>query len=728
MKNKIAGQLSIALCAALVVGGIGVTAYAGNSNRKETTSETNHDIEQLVEDIADITVRSNAGEEQADITKDETVYVMAGTDGSVQKIIVSDWIKNAVGSDSIIDTAQLTDVENVKGGESYTMNGDNMRVWDAQGNSIYCRGSIEKELPVALSVSYRLDGKAVSASELAGKSGKVTIRYDYTNNQYETVEIDGKQEKIYVPFVMLTGLLLDNDTFDNVEVTNGRLINDGSHTAVVGIAFPGLSKNLDIKDEKLEIPEYIEISADVKNFSISNTVTVAVNDIFSRIDAGKLDAADDLTASLEELTDAVQQLTDGSSALYDGLCTLLSKSEELVKGIDRLADGALQIKNGAGSLDSGALQLSGGAKELAEGLGTLAANNDTLNAGARQVFESLLGMADSQLAAAGLSVPKLTIENYGDVLNAVSASLNGDSVAKQAQEAAYAAVCQKVNEQRDAIKAGVSQKVQEEITKMVTEAVRSDIESQVLASMGMTQESYEAGIADGTITQEQQNQITAAIDAQMGSEAVLSAVNENVNAQMQSEDIQTMIASKTEEQVSFLIDQNMNSDQVKAQINAALEAANSGVSSILALKSQLDSYNQFYAGLSQYTAGVASAKGGADQLNAGAAQLKSGTAELCAGANELYNGILTMQNGAPALVDGVTLLRDGAMQLSDGLKEFDEKGVQKLMDVVEGDLDSLFTRVKATFDVSRDYKSFSGLSDDMDGKVKFIYRTDAVEE
>ena len=95
--------------------------------------------------------------------------------------------------------------------------------------------------------------------------------------------------------------------------------------------------------------------------------------------------------------------------------------------------------------------------------------------------------------------------------------------------------------------------------------------------------------------------------------------------------------------------------------------------------------------------------------------------------NELYDGVITLKNGAPALVDGITALRDGAMKLSDGLKEFNDQGVQKLVDAVDGDLGGLFTRVKATADVSKDYKSFSGLSDDMDGQVKFIYRTDSVK-
>ena len=80
----------------------------------------------------------------------------------------------------------------------------------------------------------------------------------------------------------------------------------------------------------------------------------------------------------------------------------------------------------------------------------------------------------------------------------------------------------------------------------------------------------------------------------------------------------------------------------------------------------------------------------------------------------------------PALIKGITQLRDGAMQLSDGLKEFNEEGVQKLVDAVDGDLGGLGDRLQAVIDVSRNYKTFSGISDDMEGSVKFVYRTEAI--
>ena len=126
-------------------------------------------------------------------TKDETVYVLAGSDGSVKKIIVSDWIKNMEGDVSIADKSTLNDLEIVKGDSSYVMNQNNMLTWDAERSDVYYQGSSKKALPVDMSVTYKLDGKVIPASELAGKSGIVTIRFDYKNNQYETVLINDEK-------------------------------------------------------------------------------------------------------------------------------------------------------------------------------------------------------------------------------------------------------------------------------------------------------------------------------------------------------------------------------------------------------------------------------------------------------------------------------------------------------------------------------------------------------
>lgn len=727
MNKKVTKIIAICLCAALCLGGAGV-AFAQTGSKQESAQPT---------------AAQKAADLQQKISKDETVYVLAGADGSVQKIIVSDWLKNELGSASLTDKSGLSNIENVKGDESYSINGDNMTVWDAQGNDIYYQGDIQKELPVGLTVRYTLNGKTVSPEQLKGQSGKVTIRFDYENRQYETVQINGQNQRIYVPFAMLTGMILDNDTFRNFTVTNGKLVNDGDRTVVVGLAFPGLQENLNLSRDQLSIPSSVEITADVTDFSLGMTVTLACNDLFSQlgdVDLGSLDAA----GSLNKLTDAMDQLLNGSSALYDGLTTLLDKSGELAAGVEELAQGAAAIKAGADSLDEGAAELKAGLADLSEGLNKLSANSAALNGGAEQVFNSLLETATAQIRAKGLTVPDLTIENYAEELNKLIKSLDETTVYENALTQVTAAV----EKQRPLITQKVTAAVRQEVEAKVTAAVKTEAttaaqaqvaENVIRTATRMTKKDYDAAVAAGQIPQatqdavnaaiqaqlgdpDVQKQINAAVEAQMASETVKNTIKAQTDAQMRTEKVQTTISQNVELQVKKAIAENMASDEVQKQ----LQAASKGSKTLIALKASLDDYNAFYLGLLDYTAGVDEAAEGSNELYAGAGDLKDGTAELRAGAAKLYAGVLQLKDGTPALVSGVTQLKDGAMQLSEGLQQLNKEGIQKLTKLLQDDLGDLTARVQATIDVSRDYRSFSGISDDASGQVKFIYRTDEI--
>lgn len=727
MNKKVTKIIAICLCAVLCLGGAGV-AFAQTGSKQESAQPT---------------AAQKAADLQQKISKDETVYVLAGADGSVQKIIVSDWLKNELGSASLTDKSGLSNIENVKGDESYSINGDNMTVWDAQGNDIYYQGDIQKELPVGLTVRYTLNGKTVSPEQLKGQSGKVSIRFDYENRQYETVQINGQNQRIYVPFAMLTGMILDNDTFRNVTVTNGKLVNDGDRTVVVGLAFPGLQENLNLSRDQLSIPSSVEITADVTDFSLGMTVTLACNDLFSQlgdVDLGSLDAA----GSLNKLTDAMDQLLNGSSALYDSLTTLLDKSGELAAGVEELAQGAAAIKAGADSLDEGAAELKAGLADLSEGLNKLSANSAALNGGAEQVFNSLLETATAQIRAKGLTVPDLTIENYAEELNKLIKSLDETTVYENALTQVTAAV----EKQRPLITQKVTAAVRQEVEAKVTAAVKTEAttaaqaqvaENVIRTATRMTKKDYDAAVAAGQIPQatqdavnaaiqaqlsdpDVQKQINATVEAQMASETVKNTIKAQTDAQMQTEKVQATISQNVELQVKKAIAENMASDEVQKQLQAASE----GSKTLIALKASLDDYNAFYLGLLDYTAGVDEAAEGSDELYAGAGDLKGGTAELRAGAAKLYAGVLQLKDGTPALVSGVTQLKDGAMQLSEGLQQLNKEGIQKLTKLLQDDLGDLTARVQASIDVSKDYRSFSGISDDASGQVKFIYRTDEI--
>ena len=107
-------------------------------------------------------------------TKDETVYSKLDSEGKNYKTIVSTHIENSEYADEINDMSDLLNIKNTSGDETYTQDG-NKFVWNANKNDIYYQGESEKELPIECEVKYELDGKEVSANEIAGKSVKVKV-------------------------------------------------------------------------------------------------------------------------------------------------------------------------------------------------------------------------------------------------------------------------------------------------------------------------------------------------------------------------------------------------------------------------------------------------------------------------------------------------------------------------------------------------------------------------
>lgn len=677
----------IAVGAAGIIAGTSVTAATiGATKKKDDVKDT------------ETTVSESTSAKDTKTAKDETVYVIANADGSVKKIIVSDWIKNSLNEKNLKDKSELKDIKNVKGDESYVMDSDNMRVWNADGADIYYQGTISKELPVDLKVSYKLDGKAVSADEIAGKSGKATIRFDYVNKQYSEVTIDGKTEKIYVPFVMLTGLMLDNDVFTNVEVSNGKLINDGDRTVVAGFALPGLKENLALDSSKIEIPDYVEVTADVKNFSLTTTLTLATNSLFNEFDTSKLNTADDLQAQLNEFTSGMSKLIDGSSELYGGLTTLLSKSKELAAGVDKLASGTNELASGTAALNAG--------------LNTLVSKNGDLTAGASKVFDTLLATVTTQFKDNGITV-SLTKENYKSELNSL---LSNPTDAQKAEliTVANSTIEAKLKENNvpeayyKAVKVMLAEKLaagktletaMAEIAPVLTNAA---VVNEVSANTAITVNAdVYARLTAGGVPAEQAGLI-AKLCTYLSLQNGQPAVSNITAATAMATDAQTVLAA-------------MNDSSADAKINTlclklALETLKPSVETAV---TSLDSYNEFYQGILAYTAGVKSASDGSAKVNAGAAELKNGAEQLKAGTEQL--------------VPGVEQLADGSKQLADGIKELNEKGISKITGLAGKDLQNLVDRVKATVEVSKSYKSFAGISDEADGSVKFIYKTDEVK-
>lgn len=250
------------------------------------------------------------------------------------------------------------------------------------GNHLYT-GS--ETLPISMNIKYYLDDSEISASDLAGKSGHIKIVYTYNSE----TEINGKK----VPFLAITGLTLDSAKFSNLELENGKVINENNSIVLVGFAMPGLSEDFGTD----LLPNTFTLEADVTDFALNDSYTIFTNDFFKEIDTSKLSTIDELKNSMNQLSNGLGEIIAGSSDLSSGLESALAGSKELYNGAKELAAGISAASNGAAT--------------LSDGLTILTNNNAKLQAGATAIITS----TTQELAASGINV---TTETYSDVLTA----------------------------------------------------------------------------------------------------------------------------------------------------------------------------------------------------------------------------------------------------------------------------------------------------------------------
>lgn len=334
--------------------------------------------EEATEEVLNEALGQQIVSHSAESGKEETVYVIAGSDGNTRSIIVSNQLKNAEGAQTIEDETPLTNIENVKGTQPYTEGSGNALTWQAGGSDIYYQGTTDAELPVGLRVTYYLDGEEISPENLAGANGHVVIRFDYENRAVQKAVIGGEETDVYVPFAVLSGAVLPLEHFSNVSVSNGKVLSEGNNAIVVGFAFPGLSENLSISEEAKETlaesgvdaekidgsTDTLEIEADAVNFELEMTMSMILPNLFSDIDLGADIDLSNVSEQLDTLEESMTLLSDSSRQLVDG-------SSELALGAQELADGAAGAKEGAYALAAGTQQLADGSKAVAVGISQL---------------------------------------------------------------------------------------------------------------------------------------------------------------------------------------------------------------------------------------------------------------------------------------------------------------------------------------------------------------------
>lgn len=831
----VAGVLTIAL----VGTGIGATAVFAEKNSTAVTAEADSTTgsSKDADDIADKLMDSVSLKDN-DADKDESVYLISDANGNVNKTIVVDHLKNKDKKDTLEDASNLSDIENVKGKEKFTQSGDKL-TWQAGGKDIYYQGTATEEPPVTQKVTYYLDGKEISPEDLAGKSGKVKIRFDYTNTTSYTETVNGEKQTVSVPFAAVTGLVL-GDGFENIEVTNGKAEVSDSSSVVLGYALPGLKDSLGIKDGDLDgdvnIPEYMEMTADVKNFSMPAAMTFVVNasDYVSTdgIDTSDLDdMINDLKDASTQLQDGSKTLAEGTDTLADGLSTLQSKlgtfasgvgtlqsglktytdgvstlsgglntlgnsTGALVSGADKLNSGAGQLASGSATLKDGLKAYTNGASKLAAGVGNLDAGMDTLKSGTDTLSQSapslvsgvnslsdgintldkalMTPMSDEEVAKYKKAAKAGVDAKLADDTNATSYN----NTKKYAAEKYY----NEMTSDSSVEKTVESLKANKTLYNMIYSTVEAQVKQQIenaiqeYVSNGVSREEAIKAICGQDYDKYVEELSTNNTDSQL--KAMAKQVLEGV-AGSSKDAVGTSVAdaaktgAETGAQEAVITGINSTKENISNQINAKQKSGESLVSGATKLNEgakvlaeKLPELTKGVAnlkdGTAQLSAGAAKLTANNDILNAGAASLNDGASQLSAGTQSLMNSVPTLTSGIKQLVDGSNTLvannaqlnsgasqladgtnqivsgvdqlttgsktlSEGAHTLADGMVQFNEEGINKILDAYNGDLKPFTDKLQAVIDAGEEYQTYSAIADGQTGSVKFIYKLASID-
>lgn len=609
----------------------------------------------------------------AAFTKDETVYTNAKSNGEQYQTIVTTHLINEEDEKLLKDMTNLLNIENTSGDEKFSQDGESL-VWEADSKDIYYKGETNQELPVKLNIKYELDGKEINSDEIAGKSGKVKITISFENNEEHEVQINGKTEKMYTPFVVATGTYINNENNKNIEVTNGKTIDDGSKTMVVGLTFPGMQESLNVNKDTLEIPTSIEITMDTTNFEMSNIINYTTPKLIEDSELDIFSKLDEVYSKVETLQSASKQIENGARTLADGTTTYVEKSEEFNQALNQFSNGVSSANTSYTSIDNGINNLNASVPGLTSGSKSLTDNLGAVNQGVKAMSNQL---AESQPAMEAL---KNGAESVSGGLNQLNQALN---------ETDYTEQINKINSQI------ATNKTMIETLQTTTEQLNKLLE-------------------DTTLSETAIQTIKTQVTANQSTIKTLTADNQYLTSMITS-------FSASNKQISGL------KQQVTTLSNGA-NAVNAGVNDLLnqvgVLSTNID---KLYTNTDKIAAGANTLYQGTLGLAAGTTALAHGSKQMKAGLNTINTSSQAIYSANNQLVEGAKTIQSGAVELSEGTAEFNKTGIDVICNYITGDLKNLETRAEKLKELSDEYNTFTKLDNENKGKVKFITIVDSIK-
>ena len=638
-------------------------------------------------------------------SKSETVYSNLDSNGKAYKTIVSTQLTNEDKSDEITDISNLLNIENTNGDETFKKEGNKI-VWDSNGNNIYYKGESDKQLPVECKITYELNGEEISAEELKGKSGNVKIKINYTNNEKHIVSINGKQVTMYTPFIIVAGTKIDNAKNKNIQITNGKIVDNGESTLAVGIAMPGMQENIGISKSKIDISEEIEISMETEDFEMGNIIAVVA---VKGID-------EDLTSDLNSMYSQINELANASNEILAGANQLKEGTSELVSGVD-------QLKDGTGAAYAGSKQIKDEVEESTKNLkndNTPAIDSKTLEAIKAQAMQSAT-LSDEQKA--GIAAQAKAAATLSDEQKAgIAAQAKAGATLSDEQKAGIAAQAKTAAKLTDAQKAEIAAqaKLTDEQKAKITAQAKAGAEfteTQKTAIIEQAQKKYTETLTEA----EKQLILTVAQNTAYQTATTTALAVAESTAEATALKVAQSVAESTAEATALKVAQSVAESTAEATAQTVAQSTATQTAETTALTVAQSTATQTAGATATQTATQVGNQAKQKFTN----QVVSQMSTLGTALDELTNGLANIDNGVSALSVGTNKLDSGALQLANGVKTFNEQGISKINNLVNGDLRNIASRVEKMNELANEYNNYAGIQNGMAGEVKFIMITDS---
>ena len=680
------------------------------------------------------------------LTKEENVYTKLDENGNVQSTTISEHLYDYNGN-IINDKTNLSDIKNVNGEEKFTKK-DNDLVWETNGNDIYYQGTYKGELPISLNVKYYLDGEEKKIDEILGKKGNIKISFTYTNNLYEKVNIDGKKEKMFVPYAIVTTTILNNTDNKNIRVTNGKVINNGISSVVMAVSSPGLYESLNI--DELKDMNKVEISYYTDSFELNSIYSVATTSLFDDSNLNIFNEMNNLYKSINLLqsnmntiVDASKKLSDGSNQMNNGITELNNKFQELEKKYEyyRNQDQNTLKEELIKIIENNINKITPALEEeiTTETSKVIKDNKDELESAViKYTKENTKAVIDEEIDK---------IVNNLDVNNLIENVLNSNlyDVLKNDEDVKKItnALKEDINKELKNIVNSELNKLNESINNNMSESEKEKYVNDIAEKYGVTYEQalgIVGEVQNDTLNQVRKNisdiNITEKIindlnDKDYLSNLVNNYVNKLNNILNESIDGDKTISEYSKELKNKILDainkdlENGNlylNTDIKEYISSLVDKIIDNTASDLSSK-----YTEEYT--NEIVRNVIEKEFSEENVDSKLREL------LDIYEDDINQKVTFVDNTINTLSDSLNKLNDGSNQLStgmnalkDGLEKYNKEGINKINNLVNGDVKSTQKRLDTLIDLSNKNKTIDSVPSGSKNNSKMIFMIDSISK